>query len=116
MGSTSRRALALLAAAGIAGGLGGCFGYNPSAKRWAYVGDTLLVLGGGGAIAAGVLGKDVACMTNANGQPIPESPAGCSAGYVSPIDGAVIAGSVLVTAGLIGLILNATRPTVKTSR
>src|SRR5438093_5964747 len=30
----------------------GCFGYNSSAKRWAYVGDTILVIGGAAAIGA----------------------------------------------------------------
>ena len=29
----------------------GCFGYNPSAKRWSYLGDAILIAGGGAAIA-----------------------------------------------------------------
>jgi hypothetical protein len=99
----SRRSLAVLV---LALGLTGCFGYNKSAKRWAYVGDTVLILGGGGAIAADVLTKD--------------EPAPCMAGtmcpYESPISGAMVAGAMLVTAGLVGIIVNATRPNVKTSR
>jgi hypothetical protein len=101
---TKRRSLVLLAVLAI--GTPGCFGYNKSAKRWSYVGDTVLILGGGGAIAGDVLTKD--------------DPPPCMAGtmcrYESPISGAMVAGAVLATAGLVGLILNATRPTVKTSR
>jgi hypothetical protein len=99
----SRRSLAVLV---LALGLTGCFGYNKSAKRWAYVGDSVLILGGGGAIAADILTKD--------------EPAPCMAGtmcpYESPISGAMVAGAMLVTAGLVGIIVNATRPNVKTSR
>src|SRR5213078_4192689 len=43
MGTSSRALAALMACALL---LGGCFGYNKSAKRWAYVGDTVLLLGG----------------------------------------------------------------------
>ena len=84
----------------------GCFGYNKSAKRWAYVGDTVLIAGGGGAIAAGVLTKDdpPPCMS------------GTTCPYESPISGAMVAGAMLVTAGIVGMIVNATRPNVKTSR
>ncbi len=100
----SRRSLAALAVISL--GLTGCFGYNKSAKRWAYVGDSVLILGGGGAIAGDVLTKD--------------EPAPCMAGtmcpYESPISGAMVAGAVLVTAGLVGILVNATRPNVKTSR
>lgn len=99
-----RRSLALLAVLAI--GMPGCFGYNKSAKRWSYVGDTVLILGGGGAIAGDVLTKD--------------DPPPCMMGmvcpYDSPISGAMVAGVVLATAGLVGIIINATRPTVKTSR
>ena len=84
----------------------GCFGYNKSAKRWAYVGDTVLIAGGGGAIAAGVLTKD---------DPPPCMP-GTMCPYESPISGAMVAGAMLVTAGIVGMIVNATRPNVKTSR
>jgi hypothetical protein len=83
--------------------LTGCFGYNKTAKRWAYVGDTVLVLGGGGAIAADVTSKDEACT-------------GDNCLYKSPIHGAMIAGAVLVAAGLFGILFNATRPNVKTTR
>ena len=101
---TKRRSLALLAALAI--GTTGCFGYNKSAKRWAYVGDTVLILGGGGAIAGDVLTKD---------DPPPCMP-GLMCPYESPVSGAIVAGAFLATAGLVGMILNATRPTVKSSR
>lgn len=103
MGSSFR---SLAAVAALAIGAGGCFGYNKSAKRWAYAGDTVLILGGGGAIAADVLTKDepAPCMPNTM----------CR--YESPIGGAMVVGAVLVTAGIVGIILNATRRNVKTSR
>jgi hypothetical protein len=100
------RARWIAAIAGCALGLGGCFGYNPSAKRWAYVGDTVLMLGGGGAIAADVLTREPVAM------PCPNN----SCPYDPPFGGAMVAGAVLVTAGLVGLVINATRPNVKTSR
>ncbi|MDB4958318.1 MAG: hypothetical protein JWO36_5887 [Myxococcales bacterium] len=84
--------------------LTGCFGYNSSAKKWSYFGDTLLVLGGGAAITVDQTSKPPACMG-----------AGCPL-YTSPISGGLIAGVVLASAGVFGVILNATRPSVKTSR
>ena len=98
------RSIAVTAVCAI--GLGGCFGYNPSAKRWAYVGDTVLMLGGGAAIAGDVLTKqevEMPCLNN-------------SCPYIPPFGGAMVAGVVLATAGLVGIAINATRPTVKTSR
>ena len=83
--------------------LAGCFGYNKPAKRWAYVGDATLILGGGGAIALDVTSKDEPCM-------------GDNCPYKSPIHGAMIVGVVLVTAGLVGILFNATRTNVKTTR
>ena len=50
IGGAIPRVVAPLVAAALTAG---CLGYNPSAKRWAYVGDTILVVGGGGVIAAG---------------------------------------------------------------
>ncbi|HWO17157.1 MAG TPA: hypothetical protein VNO30_00215 [Kofleriaceae bacterium] len=98
---TKRRPYVLVAALALSAT--GCFGYNKSAKRWSYVGDTVLILGGGGAIAGDVLTR--------------EDPAPCMPGlmctYEPPISGAIVAGAVLATAGLVGIILNATRPTVK---
>lgn len=85
--------------------LTGCFGYNKSAKRWAYVGDTVLMLGGGGAITADVLTKTE-----------PEPCTGSACPYETPFTGAMVAGVMLVTAGLVGILINATRPNVKTSR
>jgi hypothetical protein len=103
-----RRSLATVAALAI--GLlllpAGCFGYNKSAKGWAYVGDAVLIAGGGGAIAAGVLTKD---------EPEPCAP-GTMCPYESPVSGMMVAGAVLVVAGLVGIVVNATRPNVKTSR
>ena len=83
--------------------LAGCFGYNSSAKKWAYVGDSILIAGGGAAIGLGVTDK-TDCMTT-----------GVSC-YSSPLGGATVAGAMLVTAGLVGIIYNATRAEVKTSR
>lgn len=86
--------------------LGGCFGYNTSAKRWSYVGDTLLVLGGGATIALDVTDKPADCM---------ESPT-VHCQYHSSIGGLMVTGVVLVGAGLFGMIFNATRPNVRSSR
>jgi hypothetical protein len=94
--------LAVLALASIL--VTGCFGYNPSAKRWSYVGDAILLAGGGAAIAA-----DRAT------QPAPCSGPGCPP-YHSSISGGLVAGAVLVAAGLFGIVFNATRDNVKTSR
>jgi len=104
---TQPRSLAILAALAIGIGMGstGCFGYNRSAKRWAYVGDTVLILGGGGAISADFL---------TGTEPPPCMGRACP--YESPVSGAIVAGTVLVTAGIIGIVINATRPNVKTSR
>ena len=84
----------------------GCFGYNKSAKRWAYVGDTVLVLGGGGLIAGDVLGKDEPCMDTPTMR--------CR--YESPFSGMLVTGVVLAAAGLFGMLFNATRPNVKSSK
>ncbi len=83
--------------------LSGCFGYDSGAKKWSYVGDTLLILGGGAAI-----GTDLAT------RPGPCSGPTCV--YQPPIDGGLVAGAMLVSAGVIGMIYNATRTPVKTSR
>lgn len=100
---TSTRAIAALTACAL---VTGCFGYNKSAKRWAYVGDTILILGGGGTIAADVLTQGKACMETAT----------MKCDYSPPFSGALVAGAVLVTAGLFGILFNATRDNVKTSR
>lgn len=98
-----RRSIAAVAVLALS--LTGCFGYNKSAKRWSYVGDSVLLLGGGGAIAGDVLTKTDAppCM-------------GTACPYESPVSGAMVAGAVLVAAGLVGILINATRPNVKSSR
>ena len=82
----------------------GCWGYNSSAKRWAYVGNSVLILGGGGVIAGDQLTKPPACMGM-----------GCPL-YTPPISGALVAGVVLAAAGVFGIVFNATRAEVKTSR
>ena len=96
------RAIAALAIAALCSG---CFGYNRSSKRWSYVGNTVLILGGGGAIAAGVLDKSPPTQVMTGGQP-----------YDPPFNGAMVAGAVLAVAGIVGIVFNATRPIVKTSR
>jgi hypothetical protein len=100
----AHRAVALLASLTL---LAGCFGYNKSAKRWAYVGNGVLIAGGGTVIALDVTSKDAPCMPDAMNN-------GCS--YRSPIHGAMIAGIVLAAAGAFGILFNATRDDVKTSR
>ena len=96
----SRSAVAQIAMIAL---LAGCFAYNKPAKRWAYVGDAALILGGGGAIALDVTSKEEPCM-------------GDNCPYKSPIHGAMVAGVVLVTAGLVGILFNVTRGNVKTTR
>ncbi|MDX2090236.1 MAG: hypothetical protein SFX73_20420 [Kofleriaceae bacterium] len=103
--ATTKAATAALVMAAL---LTGCFGYNKSAKRWAYVGDTVLFLGGGGIIAG-----DLA--TRESGPCMPVTP-NTPCAYEAPLTGALVAGAVLAAAGLFGYVFNATRPTVKTSR
>lgn len=100
----ARTSVALIASITL---LAGCFGYNKSARRWAYVGDAVLIAGGGAAIALDVTREDAPCMADAMNN-------GCS--YRPPIHGALVAGAVLAAAGLFGILLNATRDDVKTSR
>jgi hypothetical protein len=95
------RAVALLTCAVLATG---CFGYNSGAKKWAYVGDTILVVGGAAAITADILTKDEMC----TGTGCPD--------FTLPFGGTTVAGTFLLTAGIGGFMINATRPTVKTSR
>ncbi|NUR77291.1 MAG: hypothetical protein HOQ28_13525 [Thermoleophilia bacterium] len=96
--------MALLALSALLATSSGCFGYNSSAKKWAYVGDSVLIAGGGAAIASDFLIKDDSTSMTT------DKP------YEPPFSGAILAGSMLVTAGILGIIINATRPTVKTSR
>jgi len=84
----------------------GCFGYNKSAKRWAYAGNTVLILGGGAVIGLDILDK---------GESKPTMP-GEMEPYKQPISGGIVAGAILVSMGVFGIIFNATRPNVKTSR
>ena len=87
----------------LACALAGCFGYNSGAKKWSYVCDSILIVGGGAAIGADLATRPPPCT-------------GPNCPYMSKVDGGLVAGIVLVTAGLVGIVINATRPTVKTSR
>jgi len=82
--------------------LSGCFGYNSSAKNWAYVGDSILIAGGGAAIGLTVTDKTDCTTTGAS----------C---YNAPVNGPTVAGALLIAAGVIGIIYNATRAEVKTT-
>jgi len=84
--------------------LSGCFGYNSSAKRWSYVGNSILIAGGGAAIGLDLTeNKDAPCM-------------GDNCIYKPSIYGAMVAGVLLVVAGVVGIVINATRDNVKSSR
>ena len=87
-----QRVVALVAAVALASG---CFGYSSGAKKWSYVGDTVLILGGGGAIAGDLLTH--------------EPCEGVNCELDLPFGGGTVAGVFLVTAGLVGIILTATR-------
>ncbi len=106
MGTSNRAIATLVTAALVVAPVSGCFGYNKSAKRWSYVGDTLLMLTGGGVIALDLTSSSEPCMSGP-GMPCP---------YEAPLTGPLVAGAVLAAAGLFGMIFNATRPNVKTSR
>jgi hypothetical protein len=95
------KAVALIACVACATG---CFGYNSSAKKWAYIGDAVLIVGGAATIAGDIATRPGAC-----------TGMGCPL-YTPPFDGALVAGVMLATAGLVGILLNATRDEVKTSR
>jgi hypothetical protein len=101
------RLLVMTATIALLGGSLGCFGYNPSARRWAYAGDAVLIAAGGAAIALDVTSTAPPCMPDARNN-------GCS--YQSSISGAMVAGAVLAAAGVFGVLFNATRDNVKTSR
>ena len=103
--SRMSRVVALVASIAM---LTGCFGYNSSAKKWSYVGDTVLILGGGGAIAADILTHEKCMPTATIGDNCPD--------FDPPFGGGTVVGAVLVTAGIVGIIINATRSNVKTSR
>jgi len=96
----------LIALITIAAFTSGCFGYNRSAKRWSYVGNTLLILGGGGVIATDLTAAEPEKgLTTTAAKP-----------YDPPFSGVMLAGVMLVAAGLFGIVFNATRPIVKSSR
>ena len=104
------RGLSLLLCVALIAGTG-CFGYNSSSKGWAYAGNAVLMVGGAAAITADVLTHDrMECPPNP-----PPGSAYCS-DFGLPFGGAMVAGTLLLTAGIVGIIINATRPTVKSSR
>ena len=84
--------------------LAGCFGYTSSSKGWSYVGDAILIAGGGAAVAYDVT----------ENKPMMCEGAGCP--YQSPVRGGTVVGALLIGAGMIGILFNATRDSVKTSR
>lgn len=97
----------------IAAFASGCFGYNSSAKRGAYVIDTTMVLAGGALGTLAIMSPPQTCAEmNPN---LPPNP-GCHDPVAGPLSGQLVAGAVLAVGGLVALVVNATRPTVKTSR
>jgi hypothetical protein len=104
MGATrgARALISSIALIALLVGATGCFGYNRSAKRWAYVGDAVLILGGGAAIASDATSKSTPCT-------------GDNCPYESSIHGTMVVGVVLAAAGLFGILFNATRDNVKGS-
>src|SRR5689334_267908 len=92
----------------------GCWGYNNSAKRGAYVVDTTMIAAGGGVIALGGPNppQTRADMEMDTGIPNP----GCHDPVAGPISGTLVAGALLVVGGLVAFVVNATRTNVKTSR
>jgi hypothetical protein len=103
-----RTFLAALAVLAIA--CSGCWGYNRSAKRGAYVLDSVLVVGGGTLITLGVMNPPQTCEEQMMVGP------GCNDPVAGPLSGTLVGGAILAVGGLVALVVNATRPTVKTSR
>jgi hypothetical protein len=116
MGSPARsgrcRAIALVIALAVLAS--GCWGYNRSAKRGAYVLDTVLIAGGGGLIALGFLDPPRSCADIEMDTGVPNP--GCHDPVAGPVSGTMVAGAMLVLGGLVAIVVNATRRNVKTSR
>jgi hypothetical protein len=103
--------VALLAVTLVVSSEAGCIGYSRSAKRAAYVGNSLLIASGGGALALGVLtyerrdcgnrGASMPAMSGGDPQCIDR---------ISPVSGFAVVGAALVVAGLVGIVMTATRP------
>src|SRR5579883_1316596 len=96
-GATAIAAMIVLAASVPSAG---CFGYTRGAKGWSYVGDTLLVAAGG--VAIGLDPKAHPACENTGCQP-----------YTPPLSTGIVAGAIAIGAGLVGIVLNATRPLAK---
>jgi hypothetical protein len=114
MGSGARSGRLLVLVIAIAVLASGCWGYNRSARRGAYVLDTVLIAGGAGLITLGVLDPPRSCADIEMDTGVPNP--GCHDPLTGPVSGAMVAGGILVIGGLVAIIVNATRPTVKTSR
>jgi hypothetical protein len=97
-----RGVVAIAAMIAISCGSTGCFGYTRGAKGWSYVGNVLLIGAGATAIAL-----DKKSEPECEGM-------GCQP-YKPPFSGGIAIGAVAVAAGLVGIVLNATRPTAKPS-
>jgi hypothetical protein len=83
-----------------------CVGYSRSGKKAAYVVNSLMIAGGGAAIAADVwLLKPKDCMDDP----------GCVE-PASSLGGAMVLGTMLAVGGLVGIIFTATRKVPSTSR
>jgi hypothetical protein len=105
---TLRAGVAALVIAAVAST--GCWGYNRSAKRGAYVLDSVLVAGGGTLITLGVMNPPETCEEQMVVGP------GCNDPVAGPLSGTLVAGAILAVGGLVAFIVNATRREVKTSR
>src|SRR5258705_931287 len=110
--SGRRRAVALIVALGLFAW--GCWGYNNSAKRGAYVLDTVMVLGGGGLITLGVMNPPRSCASIEMDTGIP-NPA-CHDPVAGPLSGTLVTGALLAVGGLAALLGTRTTTNVMTSR
>ncbi|MBP9087466.1 MAG: hypothetical protein KBG15_15185 [Kofleriaceae bacterium] len=81
-------------------------GYSRSAKRWAYLGNSTLIAGGGGAMALGILTYDTSCPSDTGGS----SSTNACVTQVGPVSGITIAGTALLIGGIVAIVLTATRP------
>jgi hypothetical protein len=103
--------VALLAISVVASSSVGCIGYSRSAKRSAYVGNSLLIASGGGAIALGVLTYERRdCGNRGASMPAMSSGDPQCIDRISPVSGFAVVGAALVVAGLVGIVMTATRP------
>ena len=100
---------------------GGCSGIGLATVRRFVEEGARVVIGdiddaGGEALVAELGGPDVATYVHVDVTSKDAPCMGDNCPYKSPIHGAMVAGVVLVTAGLFGILFNATRSNVKTTR